>query len=166
MDERGGAMGFLFLETGMKPIDVLFLCETNAATSLMAEALVNSRGDPRVRAFSAGRSPAARMAAEAREALEARGISADALEPKSWSIFAFPGARRPDLIVDLATVSWTNPEVADLAGGALVRWPLGDPALFARRTDRRATAKAVLKALIERIERDLAARAFPRIAIA
>jgi arsenate reductase len=136
----------------MKPIDVLFLCETNAATSLMAEALVNHRGDVRFRAFSAGRTPAATMLAEARDVLTARGIAVDALGPKAWSIFALPGARRPDLIVDLAPQSCATPELAEIADGALLRWPLLDPVLAGHRSGRRATAEAVLGLLADRIE--------------
>lgn len=49
----------------MQTVDVLFLCETNSATSLMAEALLNQRGDIRVRAFSAGNRPAAALLPEA-----------------------------------------------------------------------------------------------------
>lgn len=139
----------------MKPIDVLFLCETNAATSLMAEAWVNHRGDARVRAFSAGRLPAASMLAEARELLEAHMVGTEALEPKALSIFTLPGARRPDVIVDLATVTWTAPEIAAVANGAVLRWPLRDPSLIDRRGERRAVAEAVFGSLRQRIDAEL-----------
>jgi arsenate reductase len=139
----------------MKPVDVLFLCETNAATSLMAEALVNHSAGPLFRAFSAGRVPAATMAEAAREALVARGIATDGLEPKSWSIFALPGARRPDLVVDLATISWFHPELAELSGGAILRWPMPDPTLVEGWADQREAADAVLASLTTRIHRDL-----------
>ncbi len=143
----------------MKPIDVLFLCETNAATSLMAEALVNSRGDIRLQAFSAGRMPAERMVEEAREVLSARGISTDALEPKSWSIFSLPGARRPDLVVDLGTVCWTQPELAALSDEAPIMWPFEDPALVGRPAARRKMVASVLETLARRVDRELYARA-------
>lgn len=139
----------------MKPIDVLFLCETNAATSLMAEALVNHRNDLRIRAFSAGRAPAAAMLGEARQQLTAAAIPTDGLEPKAWSIFTFAGAPRPDLIVDLATVTWTLPELRDLADGPVLRWPLRDAALVEMRRERKSVAEAVFRALRTRIETDL-----------
>jgi arsenate reductase len=141
----------------MKPIDVLFLCETNAAASLMAEALVNQRANAQFRAFSAGRAPAPSMLAEARRVLEAEGIPVDSLEPKAWSIFALPGARRPDLIVDLATVSWTTPELVEIAEGAVLRWPLRDPALQ-RPMERLAVTRAVFEQLAARIETRLLSR--------
>ena len=66
----------------MQTVDVLFLCETNSATSLMAEALLNQRGDTRIRAFSAGSRPATSLLPEAAQALNQRAISTDGLEPK------------------------------------------------------------------------------------
>lgn len=139
----------------MKPIDILFLCETNAATSLMAEALVNHRNDLRVRAFSAGRAPGAALLPEARMALAAAAVPTDGLEPKSWSIFALPGCPRPDVLVDLATVTWTSPEVKQLCDGPVIRWPLRDAALVEARRERRSVADAVFQALRARIEADL-----------
>ncbi|WP_181708187.1 hypothetical protein [Chthonobacter rhizosphaerae] len=135
----------------MKPIDVLFLCETNAATSLMAEAIVNHRGDARVRAFSAGRTPGDTLLPEARDVLAARAIATEGLVPKAWPIFALPGARRPDIIVDLATVTWTIPELKQLAEQSVLRWPLRDAALVESRRDRRSVAQAVFDALESRI---------------
>lgn len=142
----------------MKPIDVLFLCETNAALSLMAEALVNQRDDPRIRAFSAGRAPARQILPEAREALAAATVPIDGLEPKAWAIFALPGARRPDVVVDLASVSLTDPQVSALSDAPVLRWPLRDPALAEGRRARRGLADAVLGALRARIGAELLAR--------
>lgn len=139
----------------MKPIDVLFLCETNAATSLMAEAVINGRNDHRIRAFSAGRTPGLRLLDEAREALRRRAISTDGLEPKAWTIFSLPGAPRPDLVIDLATVTWTSPDVRSLVEGPVIRWPLRDAALVDSRRERRAVAEAVFEALATRIQDEL-----------
>lgn len=142
----------------MQVVDVLFLCETNSATSLMAEALLNKRGDSRVRAFSAGSRPATAMLAEARMALSQRAISTAGLEPKSWTFFSLPGGIRPHIVVDLATVTWTEPECAKLAEYVTLRWPLRDPALVERRADRRAVTEAVLGALSDRIQSELMRR--------
>jgi arsenate reductase len=98
------------------------------------------------------------MLAEARKVLVVEGIPVDALQPKSWSIFALPGARRPDLIVDLATVSWTTPELVDIAGRAVLRWPLRDPALHERPLERLAIARTVFAQLAARIESRLLSR--------
>ncbi len=142
----------------MQTVDVLFLCETNSATSLMAEALLNQRGDTRIRAFSAGSRPAAALLPEAEQALSQRAIPTDGLEPKSWTIFALPGGLRPHIVVDLATVTWTEPDCAALAEYATLRWPLRDPALVERKADRRAVTETVLNALQTRIEGELMRR--------
>jgi len=144
----------------MRTFDVLFLCETNAAVSLMAEALVNHRADPRIRAFSAGRSPAPRMLEEARAALAAAAVPVDGLEPKAWTIFSLPGARRPDVVVDLATVTWTAPGVSAFADVPVLRWPLRDPALASDRRERRGLAEVVRDALSGRIADELVTRLF------
>ena len=142
----------------MQTVDVLFLCETNSATSLMAEALLNQRGDMRVRAFSAGSRPAAALLPEARQALSQRAIATDGLEPKSWTIFALPGGLRPHIVVDLATVTCTEPDCARLAEYATLRWPLRDPALVERKAERRAVTDTVLNALETRISGELMRR--------
>ncbi|WP_181700570.1 arsenate reductase ArsC [Chthonobacter albigriseus] len=139
----------------MKPIDVLFLCETNAATSLMAEAIVNHRNDTRIRAFSAGRAPTGVILPEARAVLAASAIPAEGLEPKPWTIFALQGAPRADIVVDLATVTWTAPEVKQLADSPVIRWPLRDASLIESARERRLVAEAVFDALESRIGRDL-----------
>lgn len=142
----------------MQTVDVLFLCETNSATSLMAEALLNQRGDTRVRAFSAGSRPGAGLLPEAAAALAQCAIPTDGLEPKSWTIFALPGGLRPHIVVDLATVTWTEPDCAALAEYATLRWPVRDPALIERKADRRAVAETVLNALQARISGELMRR--------
>lgn len=143
---------------GMQTVDVLFLCETNAATSLMAEALLNQRGDTRVRAFSAGSRPATAMLVEAKQVLAQRAVATDGLEPKSWTIFALPGGLRPHIVVDLATVTWTEPDCARLAEYATLRWPLRDPALVERKADRRLVAETVANSLAPRIAGELMRR--------
>jgi arsenate reductase len=142
----------------MKPIDVLFLCETNGATSLIAEALVNHRADPGWRAFSAGLDPAGAAVPEALAALAARGIPAEGLQPKAWTVFAFPGAPRPDLVIDLAAVSWTRPEIADL-GAPVARWPMRDPSTAEDPAERAAIVEEVVAQLTLRLARDLYPRA-------
>ncbi|WP_237152626.1 arsenate reductase/protein-tyrosine-phosphatase family protein [Oryzibacter oryziterrae] len=142
----------------MQTVDILFLCETNSATSLMAEALVNQRSDGSYRAFSAGSRPAAVILPEARMALQQRAIPTDGLEPKSWTIFNLPGGLKPHIVVDLATVTWTEPECAKLAEYATLRWPLRDPALVERKGERRQITEAVLGALITRINGELVRR--------
>jgi arsenate reductase (thioredoxin) len=54
---------------------VLFLCTGNSARSQMAEAVLNLKGSGRLRAESAGSSPAARVNRYAIQALRESGIN-------------------------------------------------------------------------------------------
>jgi len=75
-----------------KRLRVLFLCTQNSARSQIAEALLRSRGDPRLVVASAGTQPGDRVNPLAVEILSERGID--------WS------SARPKAIEDLAGERW------------------------------------------------------------
>ena len=73
-----------------KPVNVLFLCTHNSARSILAEAILNSIGKGRFKAFSAGSSPRDQQQPNpmALKTLASAGISTDGLRSKSWDEFA------------------------------------------------------------------------------
>ena len=69
-------------EPSMTPsFNVLFLCTANSARSIMAEAILNSIGAGRFRAWSAGSAPAAAPRPKVMEQLAALGHDTSALRP-------------------------------------------------------------------------------------
>ncbi|MCW5593468.1 MAG: arsenate reductase ArsC [Burkholderiales bacterium] len=81
-----------------RPYNVLFLCTGNSARSILGEALLNSMGRDRFRAWSAGSHPGGRVNSFALEILAKNGFATEGLRSKSWDEFASPGAPEFDFI--------------------------------------------------------------------
>jgi arsenate reductase len=78
-----------------KAYNVLFLCTGNSARSIIAEAILNSMGGTRFKAFSAGSHPKGQVHPFALDLLKRSALATEGLRSKSWDEFAAPGA--PDL---------------------------------------------------------------------
>ncbi|CAN7158709.1 arsenate reductase ArsC [Pseudorhodoferax sp. LjRoot39] len=102
------------------PIRVLFLCNSNAARSLMAEALLRQLDSRRFAAYSAGSTPTPDGQPDPRtvQALAAAELPTDGLRSKGWDEFSGPDAPHMDLVVTLCD---------EAAGETCPVWP-GHPA--------------------------------------
>ena len=78
--------------------NVLFLCTGNSARSIMAEAIMNHKGQPDFTAYSAGSHPSGRVRPEALKQLEAAHLPTAGARSKNWSEFASPEAPRLDFV--------------------------------------------------------------------
>jgi arsenate reductase (thioredoxin) len=78
--------------------NVLFLCTGNSARSIMAEAILNRKGNGTFTVYSAGSHPSGQPRPEALEQIESAGISTTGLRSKSWDEFAVPGAPKLDFV--------------------------------------------------------------------
>lgn len=137
------------------PVHVLFLCNHNAARSLMAEAVLNLIGGERFRAHSAGCQPSPDGLAHPMtlEALQAAGIQTEGLRSKSWDQFARPDAPHMDLIITLCDDAAA--EVCPVWPGhpATAHWSYEDPTRLDASHDEQLYAfKQVLHALHQRLE--------------
>ena len=82
----------------MPHYNVLFLCTGNSARSILAEAILNSKGAPTFTAYSAGSHPSGAVRPEALRQIASAGIPVEGLRSKSWDEFAQPGAPHLDFV--------------------------------------------------------------------
>jgi arsenate reductase len=78
--------------------NVLFLCTGNSARSIMAEAILNHKGNGMFTAYSAGSHPTGTPRSEALSQIESAGMSTEGLRSKSWDEFSGPNAPHLDFV--------------------------------------------------------------------
>jgi arsenate reductase (thioredoxin) len=115
--------------------NVLFLCTGNSARSILAEAILNNRGNGRFKGFSAGSHPKGAVHPMALAMLERQGFPTEGLRSKAWDEFAQPAAPTLDFIFTVCdnaagevcpiwpgrpmTAHWGQPDPAAVEGTEL-----------------------------------------------
>ena len=80
------------------PYNVLFLCTGNSARSIMAEAIMNFKGRPKLKAYRAGSHISGAVHSGAIQQLEAAQVPVEDARSKSWEEFSKPGAPTLDFV--------------------------------------------------------------------
>lgn len=108
--------------------NVLFLCTANSARSILAEAILNSKGRATFTAYSAGSHPTGTVRKEALRQLEQAHIPVKGLRSKSWEEFSAPGAPKLDFVFTVCDNAAN--EVCPVWPGQPVtaHWGIPDPA--------------------------------------
>lgn len=135
-----------------KPYNVLFLCTGNSARSIMAEALLSTKGQGRFNVFSAGSHPGGVVNPFAIEQVAKTGYPTDRLRSKSWDEFAVAGAPPMDFIITVCDQA--AGEVCPIWPGHPVsaHWGFEDPAAFQGSDEqKRAVFDKVFQQILNRV---------------
>jgi len=110
--------------------NTLFICTGNSARSIMAEAILNSIGQGRFQAFSAGSNPSGVISPYALEIIEKNNLPSEGLRSKNWDEFALPTTVQMDFV--LTVCDKAAGEVCPVWPGQpmTAHWGVEDPVLF------------------------------------
>jgi len=135
--------------------NVLFLCTGNSARSILGEAVLNTIGEGRFRAYSAGSHPKGQVHPMALSVLGDMGFETGGFESKSWDAFSAPGSPEFDFIFTVCDNAAGETCPVWLGHPMTAHWGIEDPAAVEGNGQREAFLEA-LRYLSDRIEQFVA----------
>ena len=135
-------------------LNILILCTGNSCRSVLGEALINHKGNGRVRAFSAGSHPTGKVNPNALATLARNGLATTGFSSQSWDEFD-----NADIDIAITVCDQAAGETCPVYLNSIVRahWGLPDPAHVTGTEDEINRAfQATYDALQERVNLMLA----------
>ena len=135
-----------------KMYNVLVLCTGNSSRSIMAEALLNTLGRDRFRAFSAGSQPLGTVNPLAIEQVKTTGYPLEKLRSKSWDEYTSPNAPHMDIVITVCDSA--AGEVCPIWPGhpLTTHWGFEDPAAaVGTDDDKRRIFQHVFRQILARV---------------
>jgi arsenate reductase len=133
--------------------NVLILCTGNSARSIMAEALFNTVGKGRFKAYSEGSFPNGKVNPYDIEMIKATGYPSASLRSKSWDEFTVPGAPQMDFVITVCDNAAN--EVCPVWPGSPItaHWGFEDPAaLEATDEEKRTMFRKIFHQIRRRVD--------------
>ncbi len=122
-----GSVARLAQPTQERPLKVLFICTANAARSIMAESLLNTLGEGRFQAYSAGTRPGAGPSPTVLSLLGEKGYDTSTLSSKTLAAFSGPDAPKMDFVFTVCDHA-ANEECPAWPGQPMsAHWGMPDP---------------------------------------
>jgi arsenate reductase len=110
-----------------KTYNILFLCTSNSARSILAEALATTLSHGRFIGYSAGSKPSGQVHPMAAEMVKEMGYPMEILRSKSWDEYGAVGAPKMDFILTLCDAA-AGEDCPYWAGHpATAHWGFADP---------------------------------------
>jgi arsenate reductase len=137
--------------------NALFLCTGNSARSILAEAILESEGQGRFKAYSAGSNPAGKVHPYSLDLLKIMGHPAESLRSKNWDEFS--GADAPELDFVFTVCDNAAGETCPVWPGQpmTAHWGIADPAVVTgQEAEKRAAFTEAYRMMFNRISLFLA----------
>ena len=135
----------------------LFLCTGNSARSILAEAILQSEGQGRFKAYSAGSNPAGKVHPYSLDLLKIMGHPTESLRSKNWEEFS--GADAPELDFVFTVCDHAAGETCPVWPGQpmTAHWGIPDPAaVTGSEVEQRAASTEAYRMMFNRISLFLA----------